>query len=315
MACKQRRPQVAFLKHIRRIFLLSLMTIPASLAQAAETPCNTTLEIELPEGCDSIEIARQFDGLENFRQLTTPDNGIRPDALFRSDQLDKLSEADITALTELGIETVVDLRSHEELEEHPDKLLPTVSFMVNLPIGSDPADVEKLMPLDVAAQIRPLWFDGKFEKIDALLKKHNVDLEQARIDRYQDFATDFDDQVSRFLHLLTDDANFPLVFHCAGGKDRTGYLAAVTLLTLGYSEADVLRDYLTTNLYTYGELSKLVSHGPMSLRPAFGAHPQQILASLNIIKERYGSFDRYLEDRLGIDGEEVARIKANLLVK
>lgn len=306
---------MAFLKHIRRIFLLSLMTIPASLAQAAETPCNTTLEIELPEGCDSIEIARQFDGLENFRQLTTPDNGIRPDALFRSDQLDKLSEADITALTELGIETVVDLRSHEELEEHPDKLLPTVSFMVNLPIGSDPADVEKLMPLDVAAQIRPLWFDGKFEKIDALLKKHNVDLEQARIDRYQDFATDFDDQVSRFLHLLTDDANFPLVFHCAGGKDRTGYLAAVTLLTLGYSEADVLRDYLTTNLYTYGELSKLVSHGPMSLRPAFGAHPQQILASLNIIKERYGSFDRYLEDRLGIDGEEVARIKANLLVK
>ena len=306
---------MAFLKHIRRIFLLSLMTIPASLAQAAETPCNTTLEIDLPEGCDSIEIARQFDGLENFRPLTTPDNGIRPDILFRSDQLDKLSEADTTALTELGIETVVDLRSHEELEEHPDKLLPTVSFMVNLPIGSDPADVEKLMPLDVATQIRPLWFDGKFEKIDALLKEHGVDLEQARIDRYQDFATDFDDQVSRFLHLLTDDANFPLVFHCAGGKDRTGYLAAVTLLTLGYTEKDVLRDYLTTNLYTYGELSKLVSHGPMSLRPAFGAHPEQILASLNIIKERYGSFDRYLEDRLGIDGEEVARIKANLLVR
>ncbi|MES0880454.1 tyrosine-protein phosphatase [Roseibium sp. SCP14] len=306
---------MAFLKHIRRIFLLSLMTVLAGLAQAAETPCNSTLDIDLPEGCDSIEIARKFDGLENFRQLTTPDNGIRPDFLFRSDQLDELSAADIAALTELGIETVVDLRSHEELEEHPDKLLPTVSFMANLPIGSDPADVEKLMPLDVAAQIRPLWFDGQFEKIDALLKEHNVDLEQARIDRYRDFATDFDEQVSRFLHLLTDDANFPLVFHCAGGKDRTGYLAAVTLMTLGYSEEDVLRDYLTTNLYTYGELSKLVSHGPVSLQPAFGAHPEQILASLNVLKERYGSFDRYLEDRLGINKEEVSKIKANLLVK
>ncbi|MEM9633286.1 MAG: tyrosine-protein phosphatase [Pseudomonadota bacterium] len=306
---------MAFLKHIQCIFLLSLMTIPASLAQAAETPCNSTLDIDLPEDCDSIEIARQFDGLENFRQLTTPDNGIRPDVLFRSDQLDELSAADISALTELGVETVVDLRSHEELEEHPDMLLPSVSFMVNLPIGSDPADVEKLMPLDIAAQIRPLWFDGKFEKIDALLKEHDVDLEQARIDRYQDFATDFDEQVSRFLHLLTDDANFPLVFHCAGGKDRTGYLAAVTLLTLGYTQEDVLRDYLTTNLYTYGELSKLVAHGPMSLRPAFGAHPEQIVASLKIIKERHGSFDRYLKDQLGINEEEVSRIKANLLVK
>lgn len=290
-------------------------TFTGGAATAQTTACNTALDIDLPSECEDVKVTHPVHGLENFRELTTPDAGIRPGVLFRSDQLDGLSDAAIAELNGLAIETIVDLRTPEELETHPNAQIPSVDFNANLPIGSDPADIAKIMPIEIASQIRPMWFDGKFDEIDQMLADHDVDLRQIRIDRYRDFATKFDPQVSRFLHLLTDANNFPMLFHCAGGKDRTGYMAAVTMLTLGYSEEDVVRDYLTTNAFTYDELEQLVGKGPHSLRPAFGAHPEQITASLQAVKDAHGSFDTYRRDILGISDKEVEAIRQNLLVQ
>ncbi|WP_282170393.1 tyrosine-protein phosphatase [Ruegeria atlantica] len=273
------------------------------------------MDIDLPSECKDVTVGHPIDGLENFRELTTPDAGIKPGVLFRSDQLDGLSDAAIAELNGLAIETIVDLRTPEELKTYPNAQIPSVDFNVNLPIGSDPADIAKIMPIEIASQIRPMWFEGKFDEIDQLLADHDVDLRQIRIDRYRDFATKFDPQVSRFLHLLTDANNFPMLFHCAGGKDRTGYMAAVTMLTLGYSEEDAVRDYLTTNAFTYDELEQLVGKGPHSLRPAFGAHPEQIKASLQAVKDAHGSLDTYRRDILGISDEEVESIRQNLLLQ
>ncbi|KZK85059.1 Tyrosine-protein phosphatase precursor [Pseudovibrio sp. Ad13] len=291
----------------------SLMT--SGLAMAETMPCETKLPIDIPSNCDAIKVIKPIEKLENFRPLTTPKNGpaLKPQTVFRSDQLDNLTKADQEKLSALGIETIVDLRAPDELEKHPNKHISTVDFNINLPIGSDPADVKKIMPLDVASQIGPLWFSGKFDEIDQLLKDHNVDLYNTRIDRYKDFARKFTPQISRFMHVLLEEQNYPLVFHCAGGKDRTGYVAAVLMLSLGFSEEDVMCDYLTTNLYTYDELSKLVADGPHSLRPAFGAHKEQITAALQAVKEDYGSFDTYRREALGISDEELAHIKKNLL--
>ncbi|AEV35966.1 protein tyrosine phosphatase [Pseudovibrio sp. FO-BEG1] len=292
----------------------SLMT--AGLAMAKTSPCKTTLPIDIPSNCDAIKVVKPIEKLENFRALTTPQNGpaLKPQMVFRSDQLDSLTEADQEKLSALGIETIVDLRAPDELDKHPNKHISSVDFNINLPIGSDPADIAKIMPLEVASQIRPLWFSGKFDEIDQLLKDHGVDIYHTRIDRYKDFARKFTPQISRFMHVLLEEQNYPLVFHCAGGKDRTGYVAAVLMLSLGFSEEDVMRDYLTTNLYTFEELSKLVGSGPHSLRPAFGAHKEQISAALAAVKEDYGSFENYRRDALGISDEELVRIKKNLLV-
>ena len=48
---------------------------------------------------------------------------------------------------------------------------------------------------------------------------------------------------------LADPANHPLVFHCAAGKDRTGFGAALILMTLGVPEETIFEDYLATNTY------------------------------------------------------------------
>lgn len=290
------------------------LALPLTLlaAPALAGPCDTNLPIDMPSNCADITVSSPFEGLHNFRELTN-DGGIKAGILFRSDQLDELTDADVAAMSEMGITTIVDLRAHEELEQHPNRQIPSVEMTVNLPIGTDPADVAKIMPVEVAAQIRPMWFEGKFDEINQLLADHNVDIPQVRIDRYEEFAEDFTPQVSRYMHLLADESNFPMVFHCAGGKDRTGFVAAVTMLALGYSEEAVMDDYLTTNVYTFEELEGLVGKGPESLRPIFGAHPEQMTAALAAVKAEYGSFDAYLRDGLGVDEQELASIRANLL--
>ena len=46
--------------------------------------------------------------------------------------------------------------------------------------------------------------------------------------------------------VFMDGNNYPIVFHCIGGADRTGTVAMLLEALLGVSEEDIWRDYLTT---------------------------------------------------------------------
>jgi hypothetical protein len=48
------------------------------------------------------------------------------------------------------------------------------------------------------------------------------------------------------LHLMGGGEHYPLVFHCAAGKDRTGVLAALVLEILGVAREDIVADYVIT---------------------------------------------------------------------
>jgi len=48
------------------------------------------------------------------------------------------------------------------------------------------------------------------------------------------------------LGLVADPTSYPLVFHCAAGKDRTGVLAALVLSILGVSRPVIVEDYVLT---------------------------------------------------------------------
>lgn len=49
-----------------------------------------------------------------------------------------------------------------------------------------------------------------------------------------------------FKTLLNSD-NTAILWHCTNGKDRTGVVAALILLTLGVPQAAIMDDYLRTN--------------------------------------------------------------------
>ena len=57
---------------------------------------------------------------------------------------------------------------------------------------------------------------------------------------------------------LADAKNLPAVFHCASGKDRTGWAAAALLTLLGVAKETVIADYLRTNDYLLPQSASLI---------------------------------------------------------
>jgi protein-tyrosine phosphatase len=168
-----------------------------------------------------------FDGITNLRDLggyPTASGGItRWGTVFRADALHKLTADDLEAFEELGVRTVYDLRGDVERGEFPG---PVPSRHVSI-VGR-PRDVEPPPPpADMTTR------DG----------------EEMLRDMYVGALTHSAVEIGTILRGLADPAGTPAVFHCHGGKDRTGLVAAVLLLALGVDPDTVLDDYEATSRY------------------------------------------------------------------
>ena len=60
------------------------------------------------------------------------------------------------------------------------------------------------------------------------------------------FSTNGMAVTKKVFDVFMDDSNYPIVFHCIGGADRTGTVAMLLEALLGVSEDELWRDYLTT---------------------------------------------------------------------
>jgi protein-tyrosine phosphatase len=123
-------------------------------------------------------------------------------------------------LRDLGLRTVVDLRTGTELERHGRGLLidePVRHVHLSvLPVESGES-VAAPPPVGNDLAERYLWY----------LEVGTPSLVAA-------------------VRLLADPAALPLVFHCAAGKDRTGVLSALVLSCLGVGRDVIVDDYVQT---------------------------------------------------------------------
>ncbi|MEO0899289.1 MAG: tyrosine-protein phosphatase [Bacteroidota bacterium] len=249
-------------------------------------------------------------GTKNFR---TPSIGsLVQGKIYRSDALHKLTEKDVAFLDGLGIRSIVDLRSAEEIEVNPDRKIPSVVNRFHFPVGRDKKKVENL-PDTTYKKIRTMFLDGQLKEVEAYIKSIGLDLSEERKTRYKSFATNHRTSFGMFLKALTDSSNFPLVYHCQGGKDRAGFASAILGKTLGASNEEIMQDYLTTNVYGYETLKKMKDLSP-EMKIIVGAHADQIQASFEAIDEEYGSFGNYLKEGLGLTEGDVEEIRKNLLI-
>lgn len=69
--------------------------------------------------------------------------------------------------------------------------------------------------------------------------------------------TDNADTVAEVFSILADENNYPLVYHCNIGTDRTGMFAFLLNGLLGVSEEDLYRDYLFSNFGKIGSARTL----------------------------------------------------------
>jgi len=113
-----------------------------------------------------------------------------------------------------------------------------------------------------------------------------------------------------------------VLFHCTGGKDRTGVVAAFLLEALGAPRQVILEDFLLTNVGAAARAAEFVEWMKratgQSMRPEIGywlagVKDEWLETLLDQTTARYGSIAGYLRDRLGFGASEVAALRAGYL--
>ncbi|MGL5437220.1 MAG: tyrosine-protein phosphatase [Lachnospiraceae bacterium] len=262
-----------------------------------------------------------LDGTFNFRDIggfAAGDKRVREGLLYRSDALHQLSDRDLIRLQEMGIRTVVDFRSPKEATEHPNRLPDGMHSLMLSPIAGVAAQASASKGDDsdrVAAMVRAAETEESKTRfrnnLDSMEKHMRTNVTSAEgIKAYGDF-----------LRLLTGAGNIPLVFHCKGGKDRTGWAAALVLSILGADRKDIIEDYMDTAKYNkernearMNEYRRLTDNGIVLdfLSSLMQVKEAYLLAAFDEV-DKLGGMEAYVVDSLGLTDEEIAILKCSLL--
>ena len=114
-----------------------------------------------------------------------------------------------------------------------------------------------------------------------------------------------------------------VLFHCSGGKDRTGVVAAILLMILGVSKKDVISDYMLTNeskILTSDDIFQMSAGRILSQKEIeaykrlFFADEDYINAAINAIYSKYNTIGGFTEQGLGIEKSIVSEFKEEMLV-
>ena len=258
-------------------------------------------------------------GQPNFRDIggyeTRDGRKVQTGLIYRSGELPRLTDEDLEKLRVLGVKTVVNFLTPEEIEYRGKDRLPEGVREIILPITGEIADVP-----DAAAQLVEARKTGDFRQFPPAF---NTQV-------HEDLATGLaDDQYKALFEILADESNYPLVYHCSHGVHRTGTATALLLHALNVPWETVREDYLPSNETRRAEveprieqLEDLAFSSPMSdadrkenseaIRAFYILQPDYIDASRDGAVEKYGSLDKYLERRLGLNSQKIDNLR-NLL--
>ncbi|NCC35749.1 MAG: tyrosine-protein phosphatase [Chloroflexia bacterium] len=248
-------------------------------------------------------------GAANLRDLggyhTHDGRRVRWGALYRSDHLYHLSRRDQQVLMQLGLVTLIDLRSEAERLRQPNRLPANHGInVVEIPILEETSGL--------MADLRERFERGDLDGIDpaALLSEAN-----------EQFVTCFTPSFRQFIQTVQTTGGAPLLFHCTAGKDRTGFAAALTLHLLGVPGETILADYLRSNEYTISARRRELAlirltrgeHAASLVRQLLGVKAAYLETAFATIDRIYGSFDAYVREGLGLQEEDLAQLRIALL--
>ena len=243
-------------------------------------------------------------GAVNFRDLggyqASDGRSIKWGQVFRSDNLSRLTNEDLTIVKSLNLKLVCDLRTENEAKKSPDRLPDSQIEYVNLPVNHDQFDFQ--VGLKKMKEGDDSWLTNEF-------------MIEGYIRNIEEYPKVWGTVIKR----LASPKSRPLLFHCTGGKDRAGTCAALILLALGIPEKTVIDDHQLSNVYIADIMdqinARISSYGldPKKLKPYFSAPKEAIVALLDHMKKQYGSVYDYLIKKTGLNEEVIFALREELL--
>mmetsp|Transcript_33681 Transcript_33681/g.96725 ORF Transcript_33681/g.96725 Transcript_33681/m.96725 type:complete len:132 (-) Transcript_33681:94-489(-) len=110
--------------------------------------------------------------------------------------------------------------------------------------------------------------------------------------------------------------NGKLLVNCSAGKDRTGMVCCLVQRVAGYSDQEIVREYIISDALAKPYALRYFQRHPSPLADPevlSGADEAGILGALSYVRETYGSVDCCL-DHIGFDSEWRSRLKHALQV-
>lgn len=250
----------------------------------------------------------KLDGVHNFRDYGgyDTDSGakVKQGLLWRSAQHGDASDADLEAVHQLGITTVIDLRGPSERSAKPCRrhedfaaeVLAHPDETAGLALHTEAADGVVTAAEARAAMIR--LYDG------IAFRPNLVPMLRAYFD-------------------VLEKASGPSLVHCVAGKDRTGWAVAMAQHALGVPRDAIMEDYLLTN--TAGNIEARIAAGAVQIRERHGAISDDTIRALMGVDADYlnaafkaaeaahGTLDRYIKEVLGVDAARREKLQAHYL--
>ena len=258
-----------------------------------------------------------LDGQTNFRDLggyaTTDGHTVKWGEVYRSGELQNLSDADVETLSDLRIKTVASFLIQAEIDGRGADRVPQGTKEIHLPIDG---------AIGLGDVVEKLIGARKTGDFSIVPPEVNPNIHRATI-------TSTHKQYSELLNSLADPDNLPMVFHCSHGVHRTGTGAAVLLSALGVPWETVREDYLLSNTFRNDENTKRIAQLRAAYAKTKGIPEEEvdttnieafyilkgnyIDASLEQAITDYGSMENYIREGLKISDETLQRLRNNLL--
>ncbi|MBQ7751119.1 MAG: tyrosine-protein phosphatase [Bacteroidales bacterium] len=273
---------------------------------------------ELPSGTRNVP----FEGIENARDLgglrMRGGNVIRKDMLIRSGELSRATDGDLKILSDrFMLSDIFDFRFDAEVESARDKVGDGVRYtrLSTLPevlvngFSDGRADSEKIKSEDFTAQLVSFAFNPKAQELSRQMYPLTVsDTTSQRL--YGEFLRGV---------LKAEGGS---LWHCSQGKDRAGWGTAFLLAALGAERGTIVEDFALSNI-SYAPVVEQLSEKVLQkgggenelrfIRSMAGVSVENFERGLDLIDERFGGMDVYIEKALGFSSDMKKQLRIKYL--
>ena len=256
-------------------------------------------------------------GGRNIRDLgqyiTTDGKKMKKGVLIRSARLDKMKPKNRNKFLEsYNINTVIDFRNDIEIKEGNEVILDNKINHLHIPI--------------LSKAFFGISHEKKMSKATYKQSKENKDplyIRNYMVNMYKDivFSEYSQEKFKEFFDVILN-SNGPVLYHCTGGKDRTGLATVMLLAILGIDDEIILKDFAFINEvnrkkieYMCAEASKYTQDNAelKQVEALAGVYSPYMQKVFDRAKAESGSILSFIQEKLGLTNQEIICLREKFL--